>query len=83
MITKSKISDKKRKRRETAFSDLCDAARANSGNAYDLQKTILTDGILCPIAYKTAAVYGKRGLPITVTPHLNGWLFENPMEENQ
>lgn len=67
----------------SALSDLCDAARANSGNAYDLQKTILTDGILCPIAYKTAAVYGKRGLPITVTPRLNGWLFENPMEENQ
>lgn len=55
--------------------ELCNAARENSGNAYDLQKTILTDGILCPIAYKTETVYAKRGLPVTITPHLNGWIL--------
>ncbi|MBQ7566897.1 MAG: ABC transporter substrate-binding protein [Oscillospiraceae bacterium] len=54
---------------------LCDLTRENSGNAYDLQKAVLTDGLLCPVAYKTNAVFGKRTLPFAIAPHLNGWVF--------
>lgn len=58
-----------------SLETLCDLTRANSGNAYDLQKAVLTDGLLCPVAFKTAAIYSKRTLPLSITPHLNGWAF--------
>lgn len=54
---------------------LCEAARANSGNAYDLQVSIRTDGLICPVAFKTEAVYGTRGLKLPVHPNLNGWIL--------
>lgn len=57
------------------LSALCDLARANSGNAYDLQKVILTDGLLCPVAFKQTALYVHRDTFEGVAPKLNGWNF--------
>lgn len=55
---------------------LCDFARANSGNAYDLHRAILTDGLLCPVAFKQTALYMHRDTFTGIAPHLNGWILE-------
>lgn len=54
---------------------LCDHARANSGNAYDLHKAILTDGLLCPVAFKQYALYVHQDTLQGVSPKLNGWIL--------
>ena len=54
---------------------LCDLARANSGNAYDLHKAILTDGLLCPVAFKQYALYVHQDTLQGVSPKLNGWIL--------
>lgn len=58
----------------SSLTELVDLTRANSGNAYDLQQAILTDGIFCPVVFETYAVCAKRGLFPNLTPHLNGWI---------
>ena len=54
---------------------MCDFARANSGNAYDLHKAIMTDGLLCPVAFKQTALYVHRDTFTGIAPHLNGWIL--------
>lgn len=41
---------------------LCQDALANSGNYYTLYQAILEDGALCPILFRSYAVYAQRGL---------------------
>ena len=54
---------------------LCDLARANVGNAYDLQNTILTDGLLCPVAFKHMELHIHHDALQGIAPKLGGWIF--------
>ena len=47
---------------------LCRDALANSGNYYNLHKTVMNDGRLCPILFFNYAVYATRGLESSLTP---------------
>lgn len=55
---------------------LCDLARSNSGNAYDLHKAIMTDGLFCPVAFKHYALYVQPDTLRGVSPKLGGWILE-------
>lgn len=46
---------------------LCQEAMANAGNYYALHQRVMTDGMLCPILFRSYAIYGQRG----VLPGLN------------
>ena len=50
-----------------AFS-LCQEALANQGNYYTLHKTIMENGLLCPVLFRSYAVYATRGLLTGLTP---------------
>lgn len=47
---------------------LCRDALANHGNYYTLHKTVMDNGLLCPVLFRSYAVYGTRGLLTTLTP---------------
>lgn len=47
---------------------LCLDALANIGNYYNLHQTIMNDGRLCPILFRSYAVYATRGLLTGLTP---------------
>lgn len=47
---------------------LCLEALANSGNYYTLYQRILEDGALCPILFRSYAIYADRGLFTTLDP---------------
>lgn len=40
---------------------LCQEALANSGNYYTLYKQILEDGMLCPLLFRSNAIFAQRG----------------------
>ena len=41
---------------------LCQEALANDGNYYTLHQRTMQDGMLCPILFRSYAIYGQRGL---------------------
>lgn len=41
---------------------LCQEAMANAGNYYTLHQKVMTDGMLCPILFRSYAVYCQRGV---------------------
>lgn len=47
---------------------LCLSALENRGNYYTLYKTIMDEGLLCPILFRSYAVYATRGTITTLTP---------------
>ena len=47
---------------------LCGDALANQGNYYNLHKKIMDEGRLCPILFRSYAVYGIRGLISDLNP---------------
>ena len=47
---------------------LCQEALANSGNFYTLHQSVMNDGRLCPILFRSYAVYATRGLLTGLTP---------------
>jgi len=47
---------------DTATYTLCMEALANSGNFYNLHKLVMEDGQLCPILFRSYAIYSARGL---------------------
>lgn len=47
---------------------LCGNMLENSGNAYDLHKQIMEKGYLCPVLFKTYAVYTTRGAAENLEP---------------
>lgn len=47
---------------------LCTEALANHGNYYTLHKTVMDDGRLCPILFRSYAIYAERGLLTGLTP---------------
>ena len=53
---------------DVALNTLCTEALANHGNYYTLHKSIMDDGRLCPILFRSYAVYAIRGLLTGLTP---------------
>ena len=43
-------------------------ALANKGNFYNLHQMVMEDAKLCPILFRSYAVYGKRGLVTDLSP---------------
>lgn len=60
---------------DPAMYALCLEALANSGNYYTLHKTVADDGRLCPILFRSYAVYAKRGLVSDLTPARDNVFF--------
>lgn len=51
-------------------------ALENSGNYYDLYQSIMDDGRLCPVMFRTYAVYATRGIVTDLMPGLDN-VFHN------
>lgn len=47
---------------------LCQESLANHGNYYTLHKAVMDDGRLCPILFRSYAIYGTRGLLSDLQP---------------
>ena len=47
---------------------LCLQALENQGNYYDLHKAVMEEGYLCPIVFRSYAVYAARGLVTNLNP---------------
>ena len=47
---------------------LCAEALANHGNFYTLHQNVMDDGRLCPILFRSYAIYATRGLLTDLTP---------------
>lgn len=63
---------------DSAVELLCSRAVENAGNAYDLHQKILERGLLCPVLFKTYAVYCSRGAVSELDPCLDG-VFTMPI----
>ena len=48
--------------------NLCLQALENQGNYYTLHQTVMDDGYLCPILFRSYAVYAARGLMTQLQP---------------
>lgn len=51
----------------TAYT-LCLEALANYGNYYSLYKYVMENGLLCPVLFRSYAVYATRGVVTSLTP---------------
>lgn len=60
---------------DVALYTLCCESLANYGNYYTLHKNILDDGRLCPILFRSYAVYATRGLLTGLTPTRDSVFF--------
>ena len=47
---------------------LCQQALENHGNYYTLHQTVMDNGLLCPVLFRSYAVYATRGLMTGLTP---------------
>ncbi len=54
---------------------LCLSALENRGNYYTLYKTIMDEGLLCPILFRSYAVYATRGTITALTPSRDSVFF--------
>ncbi len=54
---------------------MCQEALANSGNYYTLHKMVMEDGMLCPILFRSYAVYTARGLFATLPAARDNMFF--------
>ena len=53
---------------DLACYTLCQQALENHGNYYSLHQTVMDNGYLCPILFRSYAVYATRGLLTELTP---------------
>lgn len=53
---------------DVALYTLCTESLANHGNFYTLHQNVMDDGRLCPILFRSYAVYATRGLLTGLTP---------------
>ena len=67
---------------DSALALLCAQARENEGNAYNLYEKVMERGVLCPVLFKTYAVYSQRGRVTGLTPCLDG-VFLQPIPEKR
>lgn len=57
-----------------AALQLCSSMLENSGNAYDLHKWVMDKGWICPILFKSYAVYTTRGAANNLNPAVD-WII--------
>lgn len=67
-LSYGKISD-------TEMYFLCKEALANRGNYYTLHQTVMNDGRICPILFRSYAIYATRGLLTELTPARDNVFF--------
>ena len=67
---------------DSEAAGLCDLTTENEGNAYDLYRYVLEQGLLCPVLFKTYAVYADRGSVSGLQPCLDG-VFTLPLTEQE
>lgn len=60
---------------DPAIYSLCLEALANSGNYYNLYQKILEKGLLCPILFRSYAIYTRRGSFRGLTPARDNLFF--------
>lgn len=60
---------------DAATYSLCLEALANRGNYYDLHQKILEKGMLCPILFRSYAIYTRRGSFRGLTPARDNLFF--------
>mgnify|MGYP003413708478 FL=1 len=53
---------------DVALYTLCTESLANHGNYYTLHKNLMDDGRLCPILFRSYAIYAVRGLLTGLAP---------------
>jgi hypothetical protein len=53
---------------DVALYTLCAESLANHGNFYTLHQSAMNDGRLCPILFRSYAIYATRGLLTDLTP---------------
>ncbi|MBR4110027.1 MAG: ABC transporter substrate-binding protein [Oscillospiraceae bacterium] len=53
---------------DPAAYTLCLQALENYGNYYTLHKTVMDQGLICPVLFRSYAVYAERGLLTGLTP---------------
>jgi peptide/nickel transport system substrate-binding protein len=58
----------------TAYA-LCLESLANQANFYNLHKEVMDDGQLCPILFRSYAVYATRGLVTKLTPSRDNMFY--------
>lgn len=64
---------------DSAVELLCAQAVENEGNAYNLHQKVMERGLICPVLFKTYAVYSARGRVPNLNPCLDG-VFLTPPE---
>ena len=60
---------------DTAIYALCLDSLANEGNYYTLHQQVLEDATLCPILFRSYAVYAQRGMFSGLTPARDNVFF--------
>ena len=63
---------------DSAVELLCSQMLENGGNAYDLHDRIMARGLLCPVLFKTYAIYSARGMVANLSTCLDG-VFLTPI----
>ena len=53
---------------DVAAYSLCLQALENHGNYYTLHQTVMENGLLCPILFRSYSIYATRGLLTGLTP---------------
>ena len=53
---------------DVALYTLCTESLANHGNFYTLHQNVMNDGRVCPILFRSYAIYATRGLLTDLTP---------------
>lgn len=53
----------------------CEESLANQGNFYNLHKKIMDDGSICPLLFRSYAVYAKRGVFTGLNPARDNVFF--------
>lgn len=53
---------------DIAVYTLCQQALENHGNYYTLHQTVMEQGLICPILFRSYAIYATRGLLTELTP---------------
>ena len=53
---------------DLGLATLCNEAFANYGNYYTLHQKVMDDGRLCPVLFRSYAIYATRGLLTGLTP---------------
>lgn len=63
---------------DAGLSTLCTAALGNSGSYVELCKELLDSAPICPVVFKSYAVYVTRGKISNLTPAVD-WVFHNSL----